>query len=65
VAFNKLDVSSGAQARADVSATNVTDKGFTIRVASWLASKIWSAGVSWVATVHPQVEIGTWLRPGP
>ncbi len=44
-----LDVSKDDNLRLSVRAEDITTQGFTLRVETWLNTKIWSVEVSWLA----------------
>ncbi len=44
-----LDVSKDDNLRLSVRAEDITTQGFTLRVETWLNTKIWSVDVSWLA----------------
>ncbi len=44
-----LDASNDDNLRVRVRAVNITATGFTLQAETWLGTKIWSIGVSWLA----------------
>lgn len=44
-----IDVSKDDNVRLSVRAESITEHGFTLRVETWLNTKIWSVEISWLA----------------
>jgi hypothetical protein len=49
VGMTGLDASNLDAVRVTVSASNITPEGFEIAVSTWLDSRVWRVGVSWLA----------------
>jgi hypothetical protein len=51
-AISGFDIENSDAARTKVSVGAVDDAGFELRIETWLATRIWSIDVSWLAIGH-------------
>lgn len=57
VFVNFVDMDSGRNTRIVANAMNVSPSGFLLELGTYGDSKLWKLRVSWVASIHPSVQI--------